>query len=116
MIRVVAAAVFDGDCLPVCQRPAQKRHAELWAFPGGERELGETDAEAVRRELYEELGVAAEVGAEPFATRDPGSPLLIASLPVRIVGEPACREHTARDDARAGADVTSELGPLPDND
>jgi mutator protein MutT len=96
VIRVVAAAIVDGDRLLVCQRPPHKRHGGLWEFPGGKREPGESDADAVGRELGEELGVtAAEVGPELFATRDPGSPFLIVFLPVRIVGAPSCREHTA---------------------
>jgi mutator protein MutT len=96
VIRVVAAAIADGGRLLVCQRPVHKRHGGLWEFPGGKQEPGESDAVAVGRELGEELGVSvAEVGPELFATRDPGSPFLIAFLPVRVVGEPACREHTA---------------------
>jgi len=109
VIRVVAAAIVEGDRLLVCQRPPEKRHGGLWELPGGKRERGESDAEAVGRELREELGVAAaEVGEELFATRDPGSPFVIAFLPVRIVGEPACREHTA---LRWG--TPTELAGLP---
>ena len=95
-VRVVAAVIADGDRLLVCQRPPHKRHAGLWEFPGGKCEPGESDGAAAARELREELGVTAtEVGAELFAARDPGSPFVIAFVPVRIAGEPACREHTA---------------------
>lgn len=109
VIRVVAAAIVGGDRLLVCQRPPEKRHGGLWEFPGGKRERGESDAEAVGRELREELGVAAaEVGEELFATRDPGSAFVIAFLPVRIAGVPTCREHTA---LRWG--TPAELARLP---
>lgn len=37
--------------------------AGRWEFPGGKREPGEGEAEALVRELREELGIAAEVGS-----------------------------------------------------
>ena len=57
LVRVIAAVVWRGDRLLVCQRPAHKRHGGLWEFPGGKVEAGESDAAAARRELREELGV-----------------------------------------------------------
>jgi len=95
-IRVIAAVISRGDELLVCQRPLDKRHGGLWEFPGGKCEPGESDADAARRELHEELGVEViEVGDEEFAIADPDSPFLIVFTPVRIIGEPTCREHIA---------------------
>ena len=95
-IRVIAAVVARGDRLLVCQRPPHKRHGGLWEFPGGKTEPGESDADAARRELHEELGVeVVEVADEELAIADPGSPFLIAFVPVAIRGEPTCHEHTA---------------------
>lgn len=108
-IRVIAAVVTDGDRLLVCQRPPHKRHGGLWEFPGGKCEPGESDAQAADRELQEELGVTATaVGGELFAIHDPGSPFLIAFVPVAIEGEPVCHEHTA---LQWG--TPSELAELP---
>lgn len=88
--------VTRGERYLVCQRPLHKRHGGLWEFPGGKLEPGENDAEAAARELREELGVAVSaVGEEAFAVHDEGSPFLIAFVPVRIDGEPACLEHSA---------------------
>lgn len=96
VIRVVAAVVQRGDRLLVCQRPHHKRHGGLWEFPGGKCEPGESDHDAIVRELAEELGVQAVVTGEAlFTVADHGSPYMIAFIPVTIDGEPACLEHAA---------------------
>lgn len=94
--RVIAAVIARDNRLLVCQRPPHKRHGGLWEFPGGKLEPGESDADAARRELREELGVEVlAVGGELFSRMDPGSHFLVAFLPVSIAGEPARHEHTA---------------------
>ena len=57
-LRVVAAALFDlhGRVL-IAQRPEGKHMAGWWEFPGGKVGAGESDAQALVRELREELGV-----------------------------------------------------------
>ena len=51
----------DGYFL-LTSRPEGKVYAGYWEFPGGKLEAGETVAQALRRELHEELGIALEVG------------------------------------------------------
>jgi mutator protein MutT len=111
-VRVVAAVISRGATLLVCQRPAHKRHGGLWEFPGGKCEPGESDADAVRRELAEELGVETlDVGDPQYEITDPESPFLVAFLPATIEGEPAIGEHTAITWATPGELFSLPLAP-----
>jgi 8-oxo-dGTP diphosphatase len=93
-IRVLAAVIRKEGRWLVCRRPLHKRHGGLWEFPGGKVEPNETDLEAARRELREELEVEViAAGQELFAIRDPNSPFLIAFIEVAIEGNPVCSEH-----------------------
>lgn len=49
----------DGSFL-LTSRPAGKVYAGYWEFPGGKLETGESVAQALRRELHEELGIEAQ--------------------------------------------------------
>jgi len=46
----------DGAFL-LTSRPEGKAYAGYWEFPGGKLEVGETVAQALRRELQEEIGI-----------------------------------------------------------
>jgi 8-oxo-dGTP diphosphatase len=61
-IRVVAAVVRRGDAILVTRRPDVPGARGQWEFPGGKVEPGEGDAEALAREIREELGCAVDVG------------------------------------------------------
>jgi (d)CTP diphosphatase len=93
-IRVVAAVIERDGCLLVAQRPANKRHGNLWEFPGGKVEPLETTLDAIRRELDEELGVEViAVGEVVRAYADTGSPYVIEFTATRISGTPTAHEH-----------------------
>src|SRR3954469_25907460 len=62
-LRVVAAVIARGDRYLITQRRPQAVLAGLWEFPGGKVEEGETDAEALKREVGERVGVEVEAGA-----------------------------------------------------
>ena len=63
---VVAAALFDdGGRVLIAQRPAGKALAGRWEFPGGKVAAGESERDALRRELREELGIEI-IAARPF--------------------------------------------------
>ena len=73
MTRIVeaAAAVIlrrDGSFL-LGRRPEGKPYAGYWEFPGGKIEPGETAAQALVRELHEELGIEAD-RYFPWITRE----------------------------------------------
>jgi 8-oxo-dGTP diphosphatase len=62
VIEVAAGLVFHGGKLLITQRPNSGHLADLWEFPGGKREPGETFEDCLRRELREELAIEVEPG------------------------------------------------------
>lgn len=59
---VVAGALISGATLLVAQRQHPPELAGLWELPGGKVAAGESEADALVRELREELGVDVVVG------------------------------------------------------
>lgn len=94
MTVVVAAAIERDGLYLVARRTRPVDVAGRWEFPGGKVEAGETEEQALIREIREELGVDIEV-----ARRIPGEwPLhddLVLHLYVArlITGEPAPLEQ-----------------------
>jgi 8-oxo-dGTP diphosphatase len=62
MIEVSAALILERGRVLICQRASGAHHAEMWEFPGGKREPGESGEAALKREISEELGVSVEPG------------------------------------------------------
>ena len=61
-IHVVAALIERQDRFLVTQRRPEATLPLLWEFPGGHVESGESDGEALRRELGERLDIEVDVG------------------------------------------------------
>ncbi len=59
---VVAALLLDRGRILACRRRDDQSHAGKWEFPGGKVEPGESEPDALRRELREELGIEATIG------------------------------------------------------
>lgn len=67
--RIVTAAVIERDGRLLVARRLEGSHmGGFWEFPGGKCEPGEPPEECLSRELFEELGVEAEVGEEIYRT------------------------------------------------
>ena len=62
-VRVVAAVIRREDRYLITQRRASAVLGELWEFPGGKVEHGETEEDALKREVRERVDVDVEVGA-----------------------------------------------------
>jgi 8-oxo-dGTP diphosphatase len=61
-IRVVGAMIEQDGKYLITQRPPRATLPLLWEFPGGRVEPGESDQQALARELDEEMGIAVAVG------------------------------------------------------
>jgi len=61
LIHVVAGVLIDRHRrVLIAQRPAGKHMAGAWEFPGGKLEPGEAPADALKREIDEEIGVCID--------------------------------------------------------
>lgn len=98
-MRVVAAVLYDASGrVLIAERPAGKRHAGFWEFPGGKLQPLETENACLVRELREELGIEAQ-HAQPLMMLQHAYPDRTVHLSVWVVeryqGEPQGREGQA---------------------
>ena len=67
-VAVVAAVIQDGDRFLVTRRHGGVHLAGMWEFPGGKVSHGESHADALRREIVEELDTDVAVHDLMFET------------------------------------------------
>jgi 8-oxo-dGTP diphosphatase len=100
VLRVVAGAIVrDGQVL-LARRSPEMALPGCWELPGGKVEPGESDAEALERELLEELGVRVAVGPHLGTSRARAGarPMdLVAYRCTLLRGSPRPLEHDALD-------------------
>ena len=89
-LHVVAAVITrrDGAVL-ACRRAPGKASAGKWEFPGGKVEKGEYPADALVREIKEELSAKIRI-VEPFTsdiTEVPGRAIRLSCYRVKVVGK-----------------------------
>jgi len=91
--KVVSGFILNSSgAVLICQRPKHKYNGGQWEFPGGKLESGETEAEALKRELREELDVkVTEVSPILFTQQD--GPYIISIVKAKIEGTPRNLEH-----------------------
>jgi 8-oxo-dGTP diphosphatase len=96
---VVAAAVISGSRVLVAQRVRPPELAGRWELPGGKVAPGETEREALARELAEELGLRTgevAVGDRLGADIPLNEAMTLRAYRVRLLaGEPHPRDHRA---------------------
>jgi 8-oxo-dGTP diphosphatase len=117
---VVAGALIADAKLLVAQRNRPPELAGLWELPGGKVGEGESDADALARELREELGVDVAVGARLGRDVPLRDDLVLRAFLVTLVsGTPHPHDHRAlrwvtRDEIDGLAWVPADTAWLPD--
>ncbi len=95
-VEVVAAALLREGRILLARR-AEGRREGLWELPGGKRRQQETARECLRRELLEELGVEAKIGAHLATSLHSYDDMFIhlsAYLATIVSGHPTARVHS----------------------
>lgn len=93
---VTCALIESGGKVLAAKRAETADRGGLWEFPGGKVAPKETEAQCLRREIREELGIVVEVGRrlEPVLHREPeGAIRLIPYFCTIVQGEPTPLEH-----------------------
>lgn len=83
---VVAGALICDGALLVAQRERPPELAGLWELPGGKVAPGETEPQALVRELREELGVEVTVGGRLGGDVPVGEGIVLRAYFVEQIG------------------------------
>jgi 8-oxo-dGTP diphosphatase len=92
---VVAGAIVSGSTVLIAQRNRPPELAGRWELPGGKVTAGESEPEALARELAEELGVEVAVGEYLADVALSDTMTLRAYAATLVRGEPQPHDHAA---------------------
>jgi 8-oxo-dGTP diphosphatase len=93
---VVAGAIIDDSRVLVAQRVRPPALAGRWELPGGKVVAGESESEALTRELAEELGVDVTVGPRLGHDVELNATTTLRAYRVSLIGgEPHPHDHAA---------------------
>lgn len=94
-LEIVAALIKNNGKVLLAQRLEDDAYGMLWEFPGGKVENGETDEQALAREMREELGIEVKILGREACYEDESEVLKINVRLYRcniISGEPSALE------------------------
>ncbi|MCW8091618.1 8-oxo-dGTP diphosphatase MutT [Alteromonas sp. ASW11-130] len=57
IVQVAVGVIRRADEVFICLRPDHQHQGGKWEFPGGKIDAGESVVDALRRELFEEVGI-----------------------------------------------------------
>jgi 8-oxo-dGTP diphosphatase len=93
---VVAGAIIAERKVLVAQRIRPPELAGRWELPGGKVAAGESEPEALARELAEELGVEVEVGERLGDDVELSASMTLRAYAATVIsGEPQPHDHAA---------------------
>jgi 8-oxo-dGTP diphosphatase len=93
---VVCSIIESNGMFLLAQRPGGKALALKWEFPGGKVKQGESEKEALKREIKEELGIDIEATERLTPNSHSYSSFSINLIPYRckiVKGKPYPMEH-----------------------
>jgi ADP-ribose pyrophosphatase YjhB (NUDIX family) len=99
LVACVGAVVLDDAGRLLLIRRGHDPHAGLWSLPGGRVEDGETDEQAVRREVLEETGLSVRPGAVVGRVRIPAGAVVYDVVDLACTLDPPGQQPVAGDDA-----------------
>lgn len=111
LLDVVAGVIERRGRWLLAQRPPHKAHAGLWEFPGGKVDAGESLAQALKRELNEELALDPVTVGDALDVQV-GETLRLHFLAVATESAPIVLEHTAIGWFRPEEAAALDLAPL----